>query len=362
MTLLQKLLFSITFYCLFLSCNVIDPPVTDEEAKAFAKEIETSFAKKNPSVFNDLIDPSTFRERVKDAGKGKVENSVLNEITKGLEKRKLGNEILQLLGEEGTYELVKHYKEDNEQHLLFRMYGSSGLNYHDMELVRRGDKLKVADLYVYITGENMSKTLADVSIGMQSYYKDNMRTADANNKEILELRKMITTKRFEEAKEKFDGLPNELKKQKNFQLMNIMILSEVDHDAYKEAINTFAKRFPNEPNLYLVMIDHHFLQEDYKAALNDVDQLDALINKDPFLDLYRGNIYNAMDDSEMAIKHFERLEKNMPAFGDGIIELAALYLKTDQQAKAKDLMAKHKQHLPEAKLNIISILYPDFKM
>jgi hypothetical protein len=91
--------------------------------------------------------------------------------------------------------------------------------------------------------------------------------------------------------------------------------------------------------------------------------MDNLINKDPYLDYYRGLIYNTKNDYKKAQACFESLYKNMPSYGSGIIELIAVYAKNDEMEKAKAMVKAYKndKKLNQEALNLIYILYPDLE-
>ena len=359
---IKTLPFAVVLF-LFSSCHMLEEPVTKKEALAFGKAIEKSFEEKDPTLFNDIFDVNAFTEKLTEVGQGKIDKAQLRSIPDNLRKRKLGSEILELNGADGTYQLVKHYEKDNKQHLLFRMFGDGGLNYHDIELTRTGDKIKAADIFVYMSGETFTKSVSDVLINMGKYYNDKPGEEKTSTRSIIRMKKLMNEGNYESAKAEYDSLPLVLQDQKSFQLMNLMIVSEIDNELYTAAMDRFNETFPNEPNMALMMIDNHFLKNDYKAALKDVDQLDAIVNKDPFLDFYRGNIYSYMKDTINAKKYYERVIKNLPNMPDAYIELITLYIENKQEEKAGKLVQQYKSNkkFNQENLETIQFLYPDFK-
>ena len=82
--------------------------------------------------------------------------------------------------------------------------------------------------------------------------------------------------------------------------------------------------------------------EDYDKALNAVNELDKMIDKDPLLDFHRAMCYTLMKNDAKRVECLERLLKNMPDFEDGILELLVDYLETSQFEKAKPLVDRFK--------------------
>src|SRR5687768_2730574 len=155
-----------------VSCVQKEPPVTKQEALEFAKKLESSIIQKDADIFNDIFDAEELQQRIKKVSGNKLSNKMLSGVPDALKKRKMGGEIIRSMGKDGMYEMVKNYEKDGKQHLIFRLYGDGGLNYHDLELIHRGKEIKVADMYIYLTGENISKTLADIFVQLNNYADD----------------------------------------------------------------------------------------------------------------------------------------------------------------------------------------------
>src|SRR5687767_13289466 len=124
---------------IFNSCKEKSAPVTKEQVLQFAAALEKSLKEGNASMFNDLFATDEFVQRITKAtnNRGNSEGFTTG-ILSGIKKKRLGDEILKSIGNDGMYSLVKSYEKDGKQRLIFRMYSEEGLNYHDMELVNVG--------------------------------------------------------------------------------------------------------------------------------------------------------------------------------------------------------------------------------
>ena len=351
------------FLVLAVACSTPEKPVTKEEATTFANALETSINRQEASLLNDLLDPEAFGKRIKESSKNKLNSSLVEGAIKGLKAGTLGQQIVQSVRDKGNYRFIKQYEKDNHQHIVFRLWGGDKLNYHDIELIKKGDKVRASDMFVYISGENLSATLAQ-SLMMMNDNMSGMSTQEKNSLESVQTIRMLVNKgEFERADKLFQKLPAVMREEKLFRMIGIQIASGLGDEAYTKAINDYQQAYPDAPNMYLLMIDAYILKKDYTKAMQAVDHLDSLINKDPFLDYYRGLLAKMMEDPAKQHEYFERLYKNMPDFAQGTIELITVYLDAKEYDKAVELTRKYKQN-KDADNEILESyyeLYPDFK-
>lgn len=95
---------------------------------------------------------------------GLKSNSGAREFGAGIRKAaNMGSKIVEAISKEGSYELVRIYEKDSKQHMIFpRLYSDGSINYHDMELKRKKGDIKIADIFVYTSGENLSVTIKGI--------------------------------------------------------------------------------------------------------------------------------------------------------------------------------------------------------
>ncbi len=346
-----SLIFVLPFF--IFSCTQKEKPVTKEEAATLAKAIEASVVSGDESFLDGIIDEKSFADRVVKDKKSSFKRGVSEGIKKGLQSTRLGRQIIDAAEKNGSYQLVKQYEKDQKQHLIFRLYTDGALNYHDFELIRVKDKVKASDVYIYITGDWLSANIADVMGALE----DNISAAEIDK---ISSMKSIKTKtamgQYEEAKKQIDELPEKVRNQKLLQVMNMQIASQLSPEIYKKAVEEYQVLFPNEPNMYLSMIDYYFSQKDYTQVLNCIDKIDSMINKDPMLDYQRALVYKTMEDTTKMGQTLERLNKTMPDFLPGNTELIDHYVNTNQLEKAKPLLEKYIKNKKASK-PLISLWY-----
>lgn len=346
----------------FIGCTEPEQPVTKEEAVKFAVSLTNAVRGHNGDRFTELLDRESFEKRIMSESGDKLQRSMVKEAVDKIKSGAFGKQIIQSLGEKGTYRLVKQYEKDHRQHLIFRLYNEE-INYHDLELIKKHGTVKIADVFVYVTGENLSYTLAQALLSVTEDMATGSPVEQKDLKKIARIRKYVLEGKHQQANQLFIELPQELREQRLFKIINIQIASGLSNEQYLAAMNSFQHDYPDAPNIYLIMLDAYFLNEDSHGALRCVNGLDSLINKDPFLDYYRAIAYRLEDDIDNQITCLERLHKNMPEFGNGTRLLVNAYLQDNKIEKAVALNRIYQQRkdVDTAFIETLYILFPEFE-
>lgn len=357
---MKRLIFLLpAFLIVFSNCKMEEKPVSSLEAITVKNIIDSCIKIKRPAEFNKLFSARLLAESISKKQKKKLGSSFIKGVSTALSNASMGQQIMSSIKDNGSYEMVKHYEKDSKQHLIYRLYADGSLNYHDFELGRSKGKVYIADMFIYVSGEELSETIADLA---ENFSDNNM----AGEKDFTALRKMkqlLTEGKHKQAKDIYDRLPTDLKDQRSLQIMHILICSGLDEEIYMGAIDKFIKLFPDEPYMFLMMIDACMMKKDYTGAIRYIDKTDSVINKDPFLDYYRGLLYKAKGDEVNATMHFETVSKNMPHFADGILALIEQYLEDGKTDKAKEtiLLYRGRKEFEQESLTFLLYSYPDFK-
>lgn len=277
---------------LLVHCKPEEQKVSNDEAKTFVKDLEAGALKRRSNLISSRLMLQALADRMMKEKDIKNMGSIQEGMKKGLGNAELDRNVYSTIGKSGSFENVKTYEKNGKQRAIFRVFGDEGLNYLDMELTKVENKVGVADIFVYTTGENLSKSMAEL-IGKMTD-KANERKAEETVESFQAIKRLVSKGNFEQAKREFDRLPFYIKNTRIADIMNIQISSNLGEEVYMKEIEEFEKKYAGEPSLQLAMIDLHILRKDYEKALHSVDVLDSLINKDTFLDYYRGLINNAM--------------------------------------------------------------------
>ena len=355
---LSCLCFCVVF---FVACKRTEQPITATEAKALAEKIEKSVEDKDGKILDELLDGEIFIDKIESYSGKKMNFSDKSGFKKTLKSIGFSREIIKP-GQNGLprYGLVKTYEKNKRMHLLFRLYGDEGINYHDFELVKMDGTIKAADLYIYLTGEDFSKTLAT----LYNSFKDNSAIADSQSGTLTDIRQAISSGNPKQALSIYENLSSELKKEKTVRLVYVQICSQLDdEEVYNAAIDAYRTAFPDEANIGLVMMDGYINKKEYDKALAAVDQIDSFINKDPFLDFFRGNINILKGDNEQALVHFTKLHKAIPEYEDGFIKLINIQMALEHKDEVEKLLTEYRANrkLKRSSLDELFEAFPEYR-
>ncbi|MDB5252232.1 MAG: hypothetical protein JWP27_1401 [Flaviaesturariibacter sp.] len=360
---IRPFLFSAVAALLFLaSCAPGQQPLTAAEAAQFGRRLERSLALRRTGPFDSLFNETVFGERIA-AAIGESSNPLfVKGVIAGIRKKRLGKEIIDNIGKDGSYTLLRQYEKDGHHHLLFRLMGANGFNYHDMELVKSGDKVKAADLFVYLSGENLSETMAGTFSAMSASDGKDDEKIVATTTRLTAMRNLVQQGRYADAPAAYKSFPRMLQNVRAMQVMNLQVLAELDKKEFEEALNRFEASYGSEGASQLMLLNGHLVVGNFDKALNALNALDTAVKGDPMLNYYRGLIYFQRGDDARAFTCLEKLQQDLPDFGDGSLQLIAKYLQTNQEQKAGKVFAAYRanRRLNQQKLAPIQVMYPDF--
>ncbi|RYY50264.1 MAG: hypothetical protein EOO06_04325 [Chitinophagaceae bacterium] len=329
---------------LLVGCKSKEEKPSEAEAQQFAASIskdasdrQINFLEKN-IVLPALMDRMYELDEIK---KLKASRSGMEKgVEQGLKKHNYEKTLFETLGNNGTFQLVKLYEKDGKRRSIFRAFGSGGLNYFDMELTKVDNKVGIADMLVYTTGENISRSMAEIS---EKIFSAGTTSQDQIGPALINIKRHLASEDFESAKAEYDRLPQSLKNTKLLESVYLSILPNLSGTENQAEMERIEKKYAADPNSQLMLIDIYIARKDYDKTLAAVDVMDKNINKDPFLDYYRGLIHNLNGKSEEAIAHFEKVAAAMPDFADNYAELFAHHAKENNKEKAKQYFAAYKK-------------------
>ena len=342
---------------LSFGCKDDKKPLTKEEAIAFANQVENSIANRDPDFIDRSIDIDELFKRAK-IPKTKESSQVKSKLE---ESMKLGATIINTLSSKGSYKLLRQYEKEGTQHLLFRFYDQGKINYHDMELIRSGGKCRIADMFVYLGGENFSSTLHSIYLQFSDMAGD-ATDVEVWKRQVSSVRSLINDGKKREAKVLYDELPAELRSGRAFQILNLQICSGLSAGEYDAALKEFEKNFPNQSNIQLLLMDGYLIRNEYDKAIEAINRLDKEVGHDPILDFHRAMCYKLEGDGPKSRECLERLVKNMPEREEAYLELIKSYLAIGEYEKVKPLVIQFKKMgaFDQPKLNMLLERYPGY--
>ena len=293
------------------------PRITLTEAAALGRALEQAVQHNNAAEFAKRLDLAAMVEHgMPDNMRGTAQ---AKEVTRGILSTLSGNLLNNLSAGDYRFLSVEETPEGATAHM--RLIPPDGsLNYHRLTIGRNAGQQPVAvDVYVYVTGEPLSHTLGRM-VGQLSGGSEANSLAVAQGMQrasaALQAGKPATAEAI------LSNLPPRWQKQKSIMQMRIVAANGVAAqkmqagkpigNAYRQAVEAFQTTFPKADNLPLLLMDYHFLKQDYPKTAKAVDQLDQQVGGDPYLNLIRANIAIGQNDAEAARGFVETLIKALP--------------------------------------------------
>lgn len=284
--------------------------ITEREADAFAEKLEQAVNSGDQSTVVRLLNYSSIVERA-------MENlEAPSRWKQGFAKGLVGTGprlaqaiITQARSDDGSYMFVRRVDDGGRQQALFRLISSEGgLNYHRFDLVRVGGEVRIGDIFLAASGENMSTSfhrLCLASAPDQSFLErlaGKEKLFVKHGKQILATQQAFAAGNFQAGMQSYNQLPTEIQREKFLLLLRIKAAAQgnFNNPEYLQALEAFQSAFPRSSAADLIAIDVHVIRKEFDKALAAIDRLDQFIGTDPYLDISRGTVNFAKGDNKTA--------------------------------------------------------------
>lgn len=364
-------LFTIFIFCQAGYSN--NSALTEEELKKiqiFAKQIEASLENNNPIYFNSILNSEALLAKIITLPSNNYSTIQFNiGFMMGFKQNfDLGSLLVNEIENNGSYKYLRAYMSNNKPRILFRLFNQDGLNYHEYEITEVNGKYEITDIYVYLTGENISETLRRMyfyEVSQNSSNNDSDLQFDLPNqawKYLQKAQSAFEKGRFEKAVKIWNKIEPEQKEIKHVLLEGIMYASYCNTSLHGQLVNKYLSIYPDDPGYLLQSITGFLTIGEYKKALAAIDKLDKYLYYDPMLNFIRGRICTEMGNFKTAITYFERILDQMSDFDMAYFALLDLLIKSDNFNEATQLLDRMTFKFNAYKTDFDNILqeYPTF--
>jgi hypothetical protein len=228
---------------------------TAEEAEAFGRGLVAEHKKcaTSPHDVNSLIDTESLVYRTLDGLELKPEEKRgFVDGARGTAAKFLCNHI-----GEATLKLLRVRSVGGEHHPIFRaLHDDGAIGYLEMVVAKReGASPRAVDVYLFTTGEWLSKSLTDIT-----------NSLDRESAEALsEVAKLVRSARekseWKAVLQAIDNLPVKVRATKAMQSARVQAASNIGDEEYSTVLAEFEAKFPNDPSLDLIAIDAYMLRK-----------------------------------------------------------------------------------------------------
>lgn len=287
---------------------VVKPPsepgvpveLTDDQISSlseFGDALASSLSAADPSVFEEAFDYDRFSARLLEGIEiGARDRAEFQEgLLEGV-KRNRGGLAAAFLGQD--YAFLRVLDRDGVPVLVFRLrLDQGGFNYHAYRFAldpEGGPRLH--DFYVYTAGEyvsaSMRRTLLPALTQLNRSFLERLSSPELEYLEhlttIQEIGQHMLARNFDEALRIHDSLPEDVRRDKSLRLTELNLLASTEGgDRYLRAMEAYRESYPSDPSLAIMLLDYHALRGNYDQTMVTIDQIEASVGGDTYLDLVR---------------------------------------------------------------------------
>jgi hypothetical protein len=263
----------------------------DADCLAFVKRIEDCVAMGDPA----LLDASLQWESLLHRAVGGSQSEAAREFKQSMAGKSLAKELFKKLPGRRSYTFLRLRSEGKEKRALFRLIKDGAVNYHELLLTTgRAGLVRIADVYVYASGEWLSETLRrsyiSVAAAKRASRNDLIDLAGDEVRSIpilLAMTKAVAEGRHRRVAALYDQLPEAIRRKKHYMLLRLPSAFLLDAELYRRAVAEYQEAYPDDPTLLLMEIDHASAAQKFDRVLECLDLLDKELGGDPFLDHLR---------------------------------------------------------------------------
>ena len=337
---------SILFVIIFCSC-LSEKEKNDTlkikrtEVEKIASELQYGFVNDNIIAINSIYDADALAKRfIRSTSKKRILEFNNSFYIGFIRQFNFGEILIQEKSNGAKYDFLRIYQDTlKDYHIIFRFFSKNGINYHDHLVKKIKDEPKIADTYIYTSGESLSDTYR--TIYKKALYGGNFLTGDFTSslfmrdmKKLEKIRTLNKNGNFEKSNKIYQTISSSSKNEKIFKLTNITTTANLSNKMFVKAVKDYESKYPNDPSLYLLSIDRFILKKDFQKAIEAIDKLDKHVKGDSFLNFMRANIYTYQNRYQDAVQTLKIVTADYPEFLEAYDGLLAIYIETDQKEEA----------------------------
>jgi len=263
--------------------------------------------------FGELATYSPYQQN----GEREFKKGFLNGFKKGV--KDIPNRIFTTIDQGGFYDYLHYFYDETQKRykVLFRLFSEvDGINYHEYQLVKKGDEFLFDDMYVFMTGENLSATTNRIYLGSLPKNVFNKLVNPTDSKDIenfTEATKYIRQGDGENALIHLNKIEGKLRNDKIYHVLKISVNAQMEEKIYLETLENMKDTFGDDPTMNLLSVDYFILNQDYDKAMEILDNIETATNDD-FINYLKGNVKQLQGKQESAISYYDIIIENYPEY------------------------------------------------
>jgi hypothetical protein len=332
--------------CLLLaSCSQPDPyaTVSAEEAIAFGKKWAYQLSIGNQYNAAAMFSRPAFARQMADYNFYGLSQSEIATQANNFDLKSIVKNIQLTVQQGGHYRFINHFSKGGRRYVRMRQYGSGALTYHDVLLVKENEEVKMADIYIYHSGQLLSaiymqalRSFEKSGKSRQAQYFEQLRQQIADCEQAGDAAGLL---------EKYHRLPEQLQRQQQLNYLALMAaMSQGNLSLSEQLYSLYTANNHTRPDRYLIDIQYAILQRRHADALANIDSLGRLTGDDKWLVFYKAVASLYCGQLDAAGRYLQQSLKNNRDFGDNYLYLAHLLAMRERWPEARLMLERYRRH------------------
>jgi tetratricopeptide (TPR) repeat protein len=294
-------------------------PLTEPECETFGRQLERHFAAGDKGYYVRSFDADRVLDKLIASHPAAAAEL---EPQRAEFKKQFNDFLFAKMNQTGSLKFLRVKRVRGEPRVLCRVLASEkGLDYLEITLERgsRGGP-RVADAFDLLTGETVSESFSraffvplavqDKTLQQELFHGQSDLTKFYP--EWSQLAKLNAQGKHQQVLSLFNKLPASLQTEKFILLEKVHAASDTNEEAYLEALELWARSYPNDAGTEILAIDGFMFRKKYGKALECVERLDKLVGGDAHLDYLRAEFYERLGDTEKSRQAANRVINREP--------------------------------------------------
>jgi tetratricopeptide (TPR) repeat protein len=315
--------------------------------KENALAITQGMTQRDTSLFDSAVDADTIINTAMEPLilEPQFKRSFRSELKKVLQTQ-LGEKVISVMPDGAYAKLLRLKREGQVVKALVRLdYGDEGTAYMDLHLLRHGKTgVRIVDWFSYSSGELYTESLRAL-INLSSPTPtvlgkifDKVTDNEKNRKAMGEMFAAQKRGEYRKVIAIYFGLSDKLQKSR---VLNIAALQAAsasnDEGLYLKVLGVLDKNHGDDPNLALMLIDYHYMNNDQKKVIATLKTLEKVFGvDDAAIKSLMANSYIESGDLKAALKVASAGVELEPEYENGYWSLMLAQVMAKQYAAAVD--------------------------
>lgn len=287
-------------------------PSTYLSGEAFAEQLNS----RNADKVIALIDAHSMSKKIETAIGQKIPG-LAGQLVSGLKRGFINNMFMSMTQNNGSASFRRVITVDGQKRALVLIdFGDEGLNF--LELIPHPKTSKVTDIYVHTSGEKLTDSMAK-AMGMLMPDSSNLFKRMLDIKEVdkslvdkfRQIGQLNRQGKQAEVYKIFKSFPPKLKRTRFIASLTAMYSQFYSEAAYDNELKNLDRLHGDDPELFLLLMDHYFGTEQYDRAIQGLKRLNARFEDDSMLHYLMSVTYytaGKQKDAKSAINQAIKLE------------------------------------------------------